>query len=67
MVPDEVQAKKGMEKLESQGFTAYYYRHTNGWWALRVGYFSSYQAAGGAQAKLTQLGYNSPYISRMNN
>ena len=62
---DEQEAQKRVEKLERQGFSAYFYKSANGRYPVRVGRFVTHQEANMAKVKLEMLGYKKPYVSKL--
>ncbi|UQZ88669.1 hypothetical protein C4J81_05405 [Deltaproteobacteria bacterium Smac51] len=60
------QAAKGViERLERQGFPAYYYKNSRNQYLVRVGRFESLSDAENVRDKLSRIGYKDPYISRL--
>ena len=64
---DEEEAQRRVGRLESQGFTAYFYKNPNGRYPVRVGHFATRQDADTAKIRLEQLGYSGPYVSSLSN
>jgi len=62
---DEIEAQKRVEKLQSQGFPAYYYKTSGGRYPVRVGRFVTHAEANEAKIRLESLGYKGNYISTL--
>ncbi len=67
LVYDQDEAQRRVERLEKFGFTAYFYQGAGDRLPVRVGHFTTRQAAEEALARLKTLGYSGAYISTLGN
>ncbi|MDR3038526.1 MAG: SPOR domain-containing protein [Candidatus Adiutrix sp.] len=63
---DETEARRRVDKLQAQGFSAYFYRREDGHrFSVRVGRFQTRAEAENARRRLEEIGYKSPYLSEL--